>query len=90
MSMTAQPPIVIHTDDLAMFDSLVAAETCLSGTRVVSTRAVGSALLSKGLEAYVAVVLDAFAMDARHLYVAMTRGARRLVVCARSAELCPS
>lgn len=52
--------------------------------RSVPKRAVGSTLLLKGLEADVAVVIDADQMDARNLYVAMTRGARRLVVCSQS------
>ncbi len=44
-------------------------------------RPVGSALLLKGLEAGVCVVLDAEVVDTAHLYVAMTRvqAARRLV-----------
>jgi DNA helicase-2/ATP-dependent DNA helicase PcrA len=41
-------------------------------------------LLLKGLEADVSVVVDTDEMDARNLYVAMTRGARRLVVCSQS------
>lgn len=52
--------------------------------RSVPKRAVGSTLLLKGLEADVAVVVDTDEMDARNLYVAMTRGARRLVVCSQS------
>lgn len=55
--------------------------------RSVPKRAVGSTLLLKGLEADVAVVVDADQMDARNLYVAMTRGARRLVVCSKSPIL---
>lgn len=51
--------------------------------REVPRRAVGSTLLLKGLEADVAVILNAADHEPRHLYVAMTRGARRLVVCAR-------
>lgn len=51
--------------------------------RALPRRAVGSTLLLKGLEADVAVILDAADHESRHLYVAMTRGARRLVVCAR-------
>ena len=61
-----------------------------AGERSIAKRAVGSTLLLKGLEADVAVVLDASAMDARHLYVSMTRGARRLVVCSRHAHLNPA
>ncbi|MGA6495311.1 hypothetical protein ACPEG9_15810 [Escherichia coli] len=35
----------------------------------------------KGLEGEVAVITSPEEMDAQHLYVAMTRGASRLVVC---------
>ena len=44
-------------------------------------RAVGSTLLPKGLEAEVAVILNPIPMDAKHLYVAMTRASHRLVFC---------
>jgi len=57
--------------------------------RPVSRRAVGSTLLLKGLEADVAVILHPEVMDAPNLYVALTRGARRLVVCSVTAELRP-
>ncbi|MGZ2376666.1 hypothetical protein ACVI3U_004632 [Sinorhizobium medicae] len=49
--------------------------------RAVPHRAVGSTLLLKGLEADVSVILDTDVLDARNLYVAMTRGSRRLVIC---------
>lgn len=55
--------------------------------RLLPTKAVGSPLLLKGLEGDVAVILDAtdFDRDAvknrKNLYVAMTRGSRKLVVC---------
>ena len=55
--------------------------------RSLPRRAVGSTLLLKGLEADVAVVLGADDFDARHLYVAMTRGSRQLVICSRSPVL---
>lgn len=58
-----------------------------AGHRRVARRAVGSTLLMKGLEADIAVVLDASPMDAPHLYVAMTRGARHLVVCSTASTL---
>jgi DNA helicase-2/ATP-dependent DNA helicase PcrA len=60
-----------------------------AGSRAIAARAVGSTLLLKGLEADMAIVLDASSMDAHHLYVAITRGARRLVVCAHCAQLSP-
>ena len=58
--------------------------------RPLPRRAVGSTLLLKGLESEVAVILNADALDARNLYVAMTRGSKALVVCARSPVLNPS
>lgn len=57
--------------------------------RPVSRRAVGSTLLLKGLEADVAVILYPEMMDARNLYVALTRGARRLLVCSVTPLLQP-
>jgi DNA helicase-2/ATP-dependent DNA helicase PcrA len=55
--------------------------------RRVPRRAVGSPLLLKGLEADVAVILDAEQFDnnkarnTKNLYVALTRGSRKLIVC---------
>jgi hypothetical protein len=57
--------------------------------RPLPKRAVGSTLLLKGLEADVAVILNADTMDARNLYVAMTRGCKKLVICSRSQILAP-
>ena len=45
------------------------------------------ALALKGLEAEVAVVLNTEGMSAQHLYVAMTRGSMKLVVCSASPIL---
>jgi len=52
--------------------------------RPLPKRAVGSTLLLKGLEAEVAVLLNTEGMSAQHLYVAMTRGSMKLVVCSAS------
>lgn len=58
--------------------------------RRVPPRAVGSPLLLKGLEADVAVILDAAEFDrmpsrnTKNLYVAITRGSRKLLVCSQS------
>ena len=57
--------------------------------RPLPRRAVGSTLLLKGLEAEVAIVLNADDLNARNLYVAMTRGSRQIVVCSRSPVLKP-
>lgn len=57
--------------------------------RNLPKRAVGSTLLLKGLEADVSVILETEQLKARDLYVAMTRGARKLVVCSSSPLLSP-
>lgn len=55
--------------------------------RSMPRRAVGSTLLLKGLEADVAVIADTDQLSARDLYVAMTRGSRRLIVCSSNPVL---
>jgi DNA helicase-2/ATP-dependent DNA helicase PcrA len=57
--------------------------------RSLPKRAVGSTLLLKGLEA-VSVILNADGINARDLYVAMTRGSEALVICSRRDTLSPS
>jgi len=55
--------------------------------RPLPKRAVGSTLLLKGLEAEVAVLLNTEGMSAQNLYVAMTRGSMKLVVCSASPSV---
>lgn len=55
--------------------------------RVLPARAVGSTLLLKGLEAEVAVVLNAEDLSPNNLYVAMTRGSMQLVICSSTPFL---
>ncbi len=57
--------------------------------RPLSHRAVGSTWLLKGLEAEIAVILNPARMDANNLYVAMTRGARKLVICSGTPVITP-
>jgi DNA helicase-2/ATP-dependent DNA helicase PcrA len=57
--------------------------------RPLPRRAVGSTLLLKGLEADLAVVLNADGLNGRNLYVAITRGSRALTICSRSPILRP-
>jgi DNA helicase-2/ATP-dependent DNA helicase PcrA len=57
--------------------------------RPLFRRNVGSTLLLKGLEAEVAVILHPELMDARHLYVALTRASHRVVVCSTTEVLTP-
>lgn len=52
--------------------------------RKLSRRAVGSTLLLKGLESEVCVILHPEEMSACNLYVALTRGAKKIVVCSDS------
>ena len=57
--------------------------------RPLAKRTVGSTLLLKGLEAEICVVLNPELMDAKHLYVAMTRGSTRLVIWSRDQVIRP-
>lgn len=78
------------TPDTTFYDAAVAAreQNRILG-RPLPQRAVGSTLLLKGLEAEVAVILDPTTMDACHLYVAMTRGSKKLVICSREQIIKP-
>lgn len=58
--------------------------------REIKGRAVGSTLLLKGLEADVAVLLDTHSFTAQDLYVALTRGARKVVVCSEKTVIKPN
>ncbi|MCR8960620.1 ATP-binding domain-containing protein [Variovorax sp. S2] len=58
--------------------------------RSVPRRAIGSTLLLKGLETDVALLLDPHKLNRRHLYVALTRGSRKLVICSPTALLTPA
>lgn len=58
--------------------------------RPLGQRAVGSTLLLKGLEAEVSVILHPELMTAQHLYVALTRGAKRIVICSPTQVLTPA
>ena len=79
------------TDGLSFYDAAIRMreQNRLVG-RPLPKRAVGSTLLLKGLEAEMAVILDASALDARNLYVAMTRGSKALMLCSPSAVLNPA
>lgn len=55
--------------------------------RSLRSRSIGSTLLVKGLEADIAVLADTDDFDAKDLYVAMTRGAKQLIICSRSSLL---
>lgn len=78
------------TDGLSFHDAAIRMreQNRLVG-RPLPRRAVGSTLLLKGLEAEVAVVLNADVLDSRNLYVAMTRGSKALTVCSSKPVLNP-
>lgn len=57
--------------------------------REVKGRIVGSTLLLKGLEADVAILLDTDDFSRQDLYVALTRGARKIVVCSEKPVIQP-
>lgn len=57
--------------------------------RQMPRRAVGSTLLLKGLEADHAVILDADEMNARHLYVALSRASRSLTIISGTQTIVP-
>lgn len=56
-------------------------------SRALGKKSVGSTLLVKGLEADQVVIVDTHEMNAKNLYVALTRGAKRVVVCSTSQHL---
>lgn len=55
--------------------------------RALPKRGVGSTLLLKGLEAEVCVVVEGDKLNAKNLYVALTRGSNRLIICTKSPVL---
>lgn len=57
--------------------------------RPLPKRGVGSTLLLKGLETEGVVILNADGMDAKNLYVAMTRGSKSLTICSSTQILNP-
>lgn len=81
--------VAVRGTDTFYAAALQARERQRHMSRPVARRSVGSTLLLKGLEADVAVVLEPQAMTASHLYVALTRGARQIVVCSPTSMLMP-
>lgn len=53
------------------------------GEKRISSRAIGSTLLLKGLEAEHSCILDAGAMNKKDLYVALSRGAKSITIMLR-------
>lgn len=67
--------------------ALIERERFRHAPRITRAKSVGSTLLLKGLEADVAVITEPERMNAKNLYVAMTRGSRRLIICSASPML---
>ncbi|MDX2417713.1 MAG: hypothetical protein QNK19_09665 [Xanthomonadales bacterium] len=82
--------ICVGSEDMNFYDATVQVrEQNRFQGRSLPRRAVGSTLLLKGLEAEVAVILNADRLNASNLYVAMTRGSKRLIICSRNSALNP-
>jgi len=58
--------------------------------RALPRRAIGTTLVIKGLEFDHAIIVNPAAMDARNLYVALTRGRRSLTIVSSSDSLVPA
>lgn len=58
-----------------------------SGRPISHRKLIGTTLLVKGLEYDHAVILDADSLDAKDLYVAMTRGAKSLTIIGTARHL---
>lgn len=77
-----------HQKDLSLLDAAIRVrENFRANGRRIPSRGVGSTLLLKGLEAEVAVILNGDDLTNENLYVAITRGSMRLVVCSNSPLL---
>lgn len=81
---------VINGEQELLGAALQARERNRHISRPIARRAVGSTLLLKGLEADIAVILHPERMSAQNLYVALTRGAKGLVICSRTSTLTPT
>lgn len=79
-----------HADPTSLYAAAIRArEQNRQLGRALPRRGVGSTLTLKGLEAEVAVILDPSEMDAAHLYVSMTRGSKKLVICSQTPIITP-
>jgi DNA helicase-2/ATP-dependent DNA helicase PcrA len=83
---SAMQTVISGGQDL-LFAALQARERNRHLGRQIPRRSVGSTLLLKGLEADIAVILQPETMTAQNLYVALTRGAKGLVVCSQTPVL---
>ena len=81
----------ITSPTTSMFEAASSIRECLrqQGDKRIPSRAIGSTLLLKGLEADHCIILDAQApgMNANHLFVALSRGAKSITVFSRDAYI---
>lgn len=81
----------IHIDgagaDLTEAANLYQRDMRHKGRPITHRKLIGTTLLVKGLEYDHAVILDADAMDAKDLYVAMTRGSKSLTIIGAARHL---
>jgi hypothetical protein len=80
--------LAIASPATSMFEaaSLIRERLRQQGDKRIPNRAIGSTLLLKGLEADHCIILDAQArgMNANHLYVALSRGAKTITIFSRN------
>lgn len=81
----------VTSPEKSMFEAASAVRERLrhQGDRRIPSRAIGSTLLLKGLEADHCLILDAQTrgMTAKHLYVALSRGAKTITVFSSNAQV---
>lgn len=69
--------------------SVIREQRRYQGDRRITRRSIGSTLLLKGLESDHALILDAGSMNASNFYVALSRGAKSVVVFSDNSEYMP-
>lgn len=83
--------LAVTSPTVSMFEAASSIRERLrqQGDKRIPNRAIGSTLLLKGLEADHCIILDAQArgMNANHLYVALSRGAKTITIFSRDAYI---
>ena len=78
----------VSSPEMSIYEaaSVVREQRRYQGDRRITHRSIGSTLLLKGLECDHALILDAGSMSASNLYVALSRGAKSVVLFSGSRE----
>ncbi|MFK3711762.1 UvrD-helicase domain-containing protein [Leclercia adecarboxylata] len=81
----------IRSSDISIYEAaaIIREQRRYQGDRRITHRAIGSTLLLKGLECDHALILDAGSMSASNLYVALSRGAKSIVLFSENSEFRP-